>query len=116
MGAAAMSTVGVVALGAGSVTGGLVVSSALAASGAVAGAGLAYAAKKALDSRQQSGPPDRTAEYHDCGLRLIGGAGDVFDLFNASLEFPPEDSGEGGELIPTAGCMPYVFPLVARSN
>merc|ERR1712217_710138 len=97
-----MSTLGVEALGAGSVTGGLVVCSAISASGAVAGAGLAYAVKKAVDKRQ-SGPQDRTAEYHDCALRLIGGAGDVFELFDASLEFPPEDAGDGGELIPTAG-------------
>merc|ERR1719436_1995659 len=75
--AAVASAVGVEGLGAGSVLGGL---------GAVAGAGLAYGAKKAMDRR----PPaevDRSAAYYDCGLRLIGDADDVFNLFDATLEF-----------------------------
>ena len=50
----------------------------------MAGASLAYAAKKALDKSPGPGP-DRTAEYHDCPLRLLGSAGDVFDLFDATL-------------------------------
>mmetsp|Transcript_59910 Transcript_59910/g.188123 ORF Transcript_59910/g.188123 Transcript_59910/m.188123 type:complete len:389 (-) Transcript_59910:38-1204(-) len=105
--AAAASTLGVEALGAGSIAGGLVVCSSLSAAGAVAGAGLAYAAKKAIERR--GGASDRTAEYHDCCLRLVGGAGDVFDLFDATLEFPPEDAGEGlagaeaGERLAAAG-------------
>lgn len=94
-GAAAVvaSAVGVESLGAGSVVGGLVICSSLSAMGAVAGAGLAYAAKKAVDRRTASAEVVRTAEYYDCGLRLIGDADDVFNLFDATLEFPPEDDG-----------------------
>lgn len=87
--AAAASTMGVEALGGGSVAGGLVVCSSLSAAGAIAGAGLAaYAAKRALDGPNRR---DRTSEYHDCPLRLVGDADDVFKLFDATLEFPPED-------------------------
>eukprot|EP00928_Gymnodinium_smaydae_P072380 TRINITY_DN55754_c0_g1_i1.p1 TRINITY_DN55754_c0_g1~~TRINITY_DN55754_c0_g1_i1.p1 ORF type:complete len:178 (+),score=39.38 TRINITY_DN55754_c0_g1_i1:710-1243(+) len=105
--AAAVSTCGVEALGAGSVVGGLAVCGALGASGAVAGAGLAYAVKKLLLESPSSGP-DRSAEYHDCALRLIGGAGDVFALFDATLEFPPEDSAtstadDGADRLAAAG-------------
>ncbi|CAK9040761.1 Hypothetical protein SCF082_LOCUS23643 [Durusdinium trenchii] len=77
------------ALGAGSVAGGLVVCGSLSAVGAVAGAGLAFAVKRLL--ADQAGQADRTSEYYDCPLRLLGSADDVFHLFGASLEFPPED-------------------------
>mmetsp|Transcript_91681 Transcript_91681/g.262636 ORF Transcript_91681/g.262636 Transcript_91681/m.262636 type:complete len:431 (-) Transcript_91681:37-1329(-) len=90
-GAAAM--VGVESLGAGSIFGGLVVCSSMSAVGAVAGAGLAYAAKKAIDRQTACAEVVRSAEYYDCGLRLIGDADDVFNLFDATLEFPPEDAG-----------------------
>eukprot|EP00929_Paragymnodinium_shiwhaense_P016867 TRINITY_DN125544_c0_g1_i1.p1 TRINITY_DN125544_c0_g1~~TRINITY_DN125544_c0_g1_i1.p1 ORF type:complete len:396 (-),score=80.24 TRINITY_DN125544_c0_g1_i1:88-1275(-) len=89
VGALAMASVGEA-----SVAGGLVVCGALSASGAVAGAGLAYAAKKALEP--PSGGQDRTAEFHDCPLRLLGGADDVFNLFDATLEFPVEDDEQNG--------------------
>merc|ERR1740123_966772 len=92
--AVAVSTVGVEGLGAGSVVGGLVVCSSLSAVGALAGAGLAYVAKKRLE--QPGAGPDRTAEFHDCPLRLVGDANDVFHLFDATLEFPPEDEFDAG--------------------
>jgi len=105
--AAMVSSMGMEALGGGSVTGGLVACSSLSAVGAVAGAGLAFAAKRAIQKQQAAEqPPDRTSEYHDCGLRLLGGAGDVFDLFDASLEFPAEDGEEereGGMRLAAAG-------------
>mmetsp|Transcript_69918 Transcript_69918/g.130656 ORF Transcript_69918/g.130656 Transcript_69918/m.130656 type:complete len:399 (-) Transcript_69918:63-1259(-) len=88
--AAAASTMGVEVLGAGSLTGGLVLCSAAGAAGAVAGASLAYAAKKIVEP--SSPGVDRTSEYYDCPLRLVGGADDVFDLCGAALEFPPEDA------------------------
>jgi len=93
--AMAASSVGVEALGAGYLTGGLVVCGSLSAAGAVAGAGLAYAAKKALDQQPAGSGTNRSAEYHDCPLRLIGGSGDVFELFDATFEVPPEDANDG---------------------
>ncbi|CAE7367287.1 unnamed protein product [Symbiodinium natans] len=97
--AAAASSLGIEALGAGSVAGGLVVCGSLSAVGAVAGAGLAFAVKRLV--ADQGAQPDRSAEYFDCPLRLLGSADDVFHLFGASLEFPPEDgvvlSGEAEE-------------------
>merc|ERR1719188_1426513 len=59
--AAAVSTVGVESLGAGSLVGGLVVCSSLSAAGAVAGAGLAYAAKRAITQRSQNQEVVRSA-------------------------------------------------------
>ncbi|CAE7904637.1 unnamed protein product [Symbiodinium necroappetens] len=88
--AAAASSLGIEALGAGSVAGGLVVCGSLSAVGAVAGAGLAFAVKRILVA-DKGAQPDRSAEYFDCPLRLLGSADDVFHLFGASLEFPPED-------------------------
>lgn len=93
--AAAASTLGIEALGAGSVAGGLMVCGSLSAVGAVAGAGLAFAVKR-LVADQAGAQADRTSEYYDCPLRLLGSADDVFHLFGASLEFPPED-GVGGD-------------------
>eukprot|EP00927_Polykrikos_kofoidii_P072662 TRINITY_DN68762_c0_g1_i1.p1 TRINITY_DN68762_c0_g1~~TRINITY_DN68762_c0_g1_i1.p1 ORF type:complete len:495 (-),score=90.20 TRINITY_DN68762_c0_g1_i1:52-1536(-) len=90
LGAAALSSMGVEA-----VASGLVLCSALSATGAVAGAGLAYATKKALD---QPIGADRTAEFHDCPFHLIGAEDDFFNLFDATLEFPPEDATDGDEL------------------
>lgn len=95
--AVAVSTLGVEGLGAGSMLGGLVVCSSLSAAGAVAGAGLAYAAKKRLDQQQSASGPLRSAEYHDGPLRLIGDANDTFHLFDATLEFPAEDATEDAE-------------------
>jgi len=92
--AVAVSTMGVEGLGAGSMVGGLVVCSSLSAAGAVAGAGLAYAAKKKLEQRETE--VVRSAEYHDGPLRLIGDANDVFHLFDATLEFPSEDMDDEG--------------------
>ncbi|CAE8672240.1 unnamed protein product [Polarella glacialis] len=98
---ASWANLGGFALGAGSLAGGLVVCSSLSAVGAVAGAGLAYAVKRLLAPEASSvsgAAPERTAEFYDCPLRLLGSADDVFHLFGASLEFPPEDGlfGEGG--------------------
>lgn len=90
--AAAASSVGMETLGAGSLAGGLVVCGSMSAVGAVAGAGLAYAAKKVMET--PSSGQDRTAEYHDGVLRLVGEPGDVFHLFDAALEFPAEDDEE----------------------
>eukprot|EP00434_Breviolum_minutum_P003163 symbB.v1.2.002784.t1/scaffold150.1/size295742/3 len=87
--AAAASSIGIEALGAGSVAGGLMVCGSLSAVGAVAGAGLAFAVKRLV--ADQGAQADRTSEYYDCPLRLLGSADDVFHLFGASLEFPPED-------------------------
>lgn len=101
VGGAAASAVGAEVLGAGSVAGGLVVCGAAGAAGAVAGAGVAYAARKTL-TKSVGSDADRSSEFHDCGLRLMGTADDVFNLFDATLEFPAEDveglnedSGEG---------------------
>eukprot|EP00439_Symbiodinium_sp_Y106_P085592 s258_g29.t1 len=107
--AAAASSLGIEALGAGSVAGGLVVCGSLSAVGAVAGAGLAFAVKRLLVA-DKGAQPDRSAEYFDCPLRLLGSADDVFHLFGASLEFPPEDgvvtNGETEETprLAAAGC------------
>lgn len=90
VGGAAASAVGAEALGAGSVAGGLVVCGAAGAAGAVAGAGMAYAARKTL-TKSVGSDADRSAEFHDCGLRLMGTADDIFNLFDATLEFPAED-------------------------
>eukprot|EP00438_Fugacium_kawagutii_P018414 Skav227171 [mRNA] locus=scaffold1396:21758:22945:+ [translate_table: standard] len=92
--AAAASTIGIESLGAGSVAGGLMVCGSLSAVGAVAGAGLAFAVKR-LVADQAGSQADRTSEYYDCPLRLLGSADDVFHLFGASLEFPPEDGVSG---------------------
>ncbi|CAJ1356492.1 unnamed protein product [Effrenium voratum] len=92
--AAAASSIGIEALGGGYVASGLVVCGSLSAVGAVAGAGLAFAVKRLL-ADQAGAQADRTSDYYDCPLRLLGSADDVFHLFGASLEFPPED-GLGG--------------------
>eukprot|EP00435_Cladocopium_sp_Y103_P017222 s4593_g4.t1 len=73
--AAAASTLGIEALGAGSVAGGLMVCGSLSAVGAVAGAGLAFAVKR-LVADQAGAQADRTSEYYDCPLRLLGSADD----------------------------------------
>lgn len=101
--AAAAATVGVESLGAGSVLGGLVLCSSMSAAGAFTGACLAYAGSKMVVPQAQK--TDRTAEYHDCCLRLLGDANDVFNLFDAILEFPPEDLGFG-EKAPVEEPMP----------
>lgn len=113
--AVAISSLGIESLGAGSLVGGLVLCSSLSAAGAVAGAGLAYAAKKALQPHWQGSV--RSAEYYDCELRLIGDADDVFNLFDATLEFPPEDAGvdsDGSERLSAAGW--YAVRVHAGAN
>lgn len=92
--------------------------------------GLPLSLRRRWESRRALHRPqpnhDRGAGYYDCELRLLGSADDIFHLFDAALEFPPEDAGvedgaepvvapvEATERLPAAGW--YAVPVTPSDS